>query len=167
MDWMLMPLRRYAEFSGRSRRMEYWMFTLLGIIVAVIAYALMLGGGAAALLTAAAVDPMAASDPTMADVSFGPLFWIGVIILVVWGLGTLIPSIAVTVRRLHDRNMSGWYLIGFIVVVFVLSLIPGIGTILVLLLEIGFIVLMALPGTTGPNQYGPDPLGQADPETFA
>jgi uncharacterized membrane protein YhaH (DUF805 family) len=34
MDWMLMPLRRYAEFSGRSRRKEYWMFTLLMVIMA-------------------------------------------------------------------------------------------------------------------------------------
>ena len=167
MEWMLMPLRRYAEFSGRSRRKEYWMYTLLSVIVTVIGYALMLGGGASTMLTAAAADPTVPVDPDLIGASFGPVFWIGACILIVWALGTLIPSIAVTVRRLHDRNMSGWYLLAFIVAVVVLSMIPVLGAIAVLVLEIGFIVLMALPGTPGPNQYGPDPLGQADPEVFA
>ncbi len=167
MEWMLMPLRRYAEFSGRSRRKEYWMYTLLSVIVTVIGYALMLGGGASALLSASAADPMAPVDPNLVSNSMGPVFWIGVCIVLVWALGTLIPSIAVTVRRLHDRNMTGWYFLGFIVAVVVLSMIPGLGSILTLLLYIGWIVLMALPGTPGPNQYGPDPLGQADPEVFA
>lgn len=165
MEWMLLPLKRYAEFSGRSRRKEYWMFTLLSMIVGVVGYALMLGGGATDLIAASAADPLA--EPSLAGVSFGPMFWVGAIILLVWGLGTLIPSIAVTVRRLHDRNMSGWYLAGLIVAVVVLSMIPVIGTFAVLALEIGWIVLMALPGTPGPNNYGPDPLGQADAETFA
>jgi uncharacterized membrane protein YhaH (DUF805 family) len=165
MDWMLLPLRRYAEFSGRSRRKEYWMYTLLSVIISVVGYALMLGGGATDLLTASAADPLA--EPSLTGVSFGPMFWVGAIILLVWGLGTLIPSIAVTVRRLHDRNMSGWYFAGLIVAVVVLSMIPVIGTLAVFALEIGWIVLMALPGTPGPNNYGPDPLGQADAETFA
>jgi len=100
-------------------------------------------------------------------VSFGPLFWLGCIALVVWGLATLIPSLAVTVRRLHDRNMSGWYLVGFIGAIIVLSLVPVVGPLLMVLLEIGYLVLMVLPGTPGPNKYGPDPLGRADTETFA
>jgi uncharacterized membrane protein YhaH (DUF805 family) len=168
MEWMLMPLRRYAEFSGRSRRKEFWMFQLLNVIVVLIGYALMLGGGGMSALAGAA----AMNDPTMAngqlaEVSFGPVFWIGIIVLAVWGLGTLIPGIALAVRRLHDRDMSGWYLLGFIVAVIILSMIPVLGTIVVFVLEIGWIVLMALPGTPGPNKYGPDPLGQADPEVFA
>ena len=63
--------------------------------------------------------------------------------------------------------MSGWYLLGFFCVVIVLNFIPVVGALIVLALEIGWIVLMALPGTPGPNNYGPDPLGQADPDTFA
>jgi uncharacterized membrane protein YhaH (DUF805 family) len=168
MEWMLMPLRRYADFSGRSRRMEYWMYALLQVIVYIVAYALILAGGGLSLITAglAVNQEMAAADQVVAAAP-GPLFWVGCIALLLWLLATIIPSLAVTVRRLHDRNMSGWYLLGFIVVVFVLAMIPVLGTLVVLLLEIGWIVLMALPGTPGPNKYGPDPLGQVDPEVFA
>ena len=45
MEWMLMPYRRYADFSGRSRRMEFWMYQLLGLIVGVVLYGLVLAGG--------------------------------------------------------------------------------------------------------------------------
>ena len=164
MHWMLMPYRRYADFSGRSRRMEFWMFQLFNVIVSVVLYAFILGGGGLDMLTAAA-DPNLGAG--IGDVSFGPLFWIGVVLLGVWGLATIIPSLAVTVRRLHDRNMSGWYLVGFIAVVIVLTFIPLIGPLVTIALEIGWIVLLALPGTPGPNNYGPDPLGQADTATFA
>lgn len=167
MEWMLMPLRRYAEFSGRSRRKEFWMFQLLGLIVGVVVYALILGGGGMDMLTAAAAADAGATGPELNDVSFGPVFWVGCILAVVWGLGTIIPALAVTVRRLHDRNMTGWYLPGFIVAVFVIGMIPVLGAVLVLAMYVGWIVLMALPGTPGPNKYGPDPLGQADPEVFA
>jgi uncharacterized membrane protein YhaH (DUF805 family) len=164
MEWMLMPLRRYAEFSGRSRRKEFWMFQLLGLIVGAVIYALILGGGGMDLLMAsAATDPGSELD----GVSFGPVFWVGCALAVVWSLGAFIPALAVSIRRLHDRNMSGWYLLGFIGVIIVLSMIPVVGALAVLALEIGWIVLMALPGTPGPNKYGADPLGQADPEVFA
>jgi uncharacterized membrane protein YhaH (DUF805 family) len=166
MEWMLLPYRRYAEFSGRSRRKEFWMFQLFNMIVVAVLYAMVLGGGGlSALMAGAAVERGA--QPDLAQVSLGPVFWIGVLLLTVYGLGTIIPSIAVSVRRLHDRDVSGWYLLGFIVVVVILSLIPLLGQLLVLLLEIGYIVFMALPGTPGTNKYGPDPLGQVDPEVFA
>jgi uncharacterized membrane protein YhaH (DUF805 family) len=167
MEWMVMPLKRYADFSGRSRRMEYWMYTLLQFIVILVLYALVIAGGGLSLMTAGMAANEGATLTDQAAVVPGPLFWVGCIALVLWGLGTIIPSLAVAVRRLHDRNMSGWYLLGFVVVVFVLSMIPVLGTLVVLLLEIGWIVLMALPGTPGPNNYGPDPLGQVDPEVFA
>ena len=70
----------------------------------------------------------------------------------------LIPSIAVSVRRLHDREMTGWWYLGFII----LSAIPLIG----LLASIAFIVVMALPGTPGPNKYGPSPKEHVTAETF-
>jgi len=163
MEWMLMPFRRYADFSGRSRRKEFWMFQLLGVIVAVVIYALLLGGGGFAALTGSA----AVEGGELNEVSFGPLFWVGVVLACIWIIAAFIPSLAVTVRRLHDRNMSGWYLLGFFAAVIVLSLIPVIGGLAVLALEIAYVVVLALPGTPGPNKYGPDPLGQADPEVFA
>jgi uncharacterized membrane protein YhaH (DUF805 family) len=106
-------------------------------------------------------------QPDLGQVSIGPMFWVGSLLLLVWGLGTLIPSIAVTVRRLHDRNLSGWWILGFAVIAFVLMLIPLIGPLLVLAGEIAYIVILALPGTSGPNKYGEDPLVSIDPEVFA
>jgi uncharacterized membrane protein YhaH (DUF805 family) len=166
MEWMLMPYRRYAEFSGRSQRKEFWMYQLFNIIVAVVLYALILGGGGLSAISAG-VAAQQGLQPDASQVSFGPMFWIGGILLFVWALGNIIPSLAVTVRRLHDRNVSGWYLLGFIVVVGVLSQIAGLGRILVVLLEIAYVVFLALPGTPGTNKYGPDPLGHVDPEVFA
>lgn len=149
MNWMILPFKRYAEFTGRSRRMEYWMFTLLNVIVVTVLLAVT--GGFAALSDLENAD--AASSGAMA--MFGGL---GILILV-YGLAVLIPSIAVTVRRLHDRDMSGWWYLGAIVG----GMIPIVG----IVISIGFLVLMALPGTPGPNRFGADPKGAGEAETFA
>lgn len=166
MHWMLMPFRRYAEFSGRSRRKEFWMFQLLSLIVIAIVYGLMLSGADLDVLMAvAAGDGTALGAPY--GPSFGALFWLGCILAVVWALASIIPSIALMVRRLHDRNMSGWYLLGLAVALVVLEYIPFVGPLVAFVLQIGFLVLMALPGTRGPNRYGPDPIEQVDTEVFA
>jgi uncharacterized membrane protein YhaH (DUF805 family) len=73
------------------------------------------------------------------------------IIFAIAMLGLIIPSIAVAVRRMHDQDKSGWMLL--------LGLIPLIGSIILL-------VFYCTDGTPGPNQYGPDPKGQADPTAF-
>ena len=86
MDWMTMPLRRYAEFSGRSRRKEYWMFTLLLIIVNIV------------------VGIVEASLGLAGTFGYGPLS-----LLVM--LAIIVPSIAVGVRRLHDTGRSGWWML--------------------------------------------------------
>lgn len=143
MDWMVLPLKRYAEFTGRSRRMEYWMFALFCVIVYIICGALMFSGG---------LDPATMSGDPSRDFSgseIGPMFWLGTGLMGLFGLAILIPSIALNVRRLHDRNMSGWWYLGVIV----LSFIPLLGAIVAL----GYLVLMFLPGTPGPNRFGEDP----------
>ncbi len=137
MEWMLMPLKRYAEFSGRSRRKEYWMFILFEVIlfsVVAIVGGMLFGFG----------------DGESGD--FGVLSGTLVILLIVMALGLLIPGIAVTVRRFHDQDKSGWF--------FLLNFIPYIGGIIVL-------VFMCLEGTTGPNRFGADPKGEHDGELFA
>ena len=149
MNWMILPFKRYAEFSGRSRRMEYWMFTLLNVIVVTVLMIATGGLGAMADLETGG----AASGGFMA--LFGG---VGLLILV-YGLAVLLPSIAVTIRRLHDRDMSGWWYLGAIVG----SMIPIAG----FLVSIAFLVLMALPGTPGPNRFGPDPKGMGEAETLA
>jgi uncharacterized membrane protein YhaH (DUF805 family) len=147
MEYMLMPFRRYAEFTGRSGRKEYWMFILFNVIVGCVLGAIIaVAGGAASMQDAAGGN-------------YGAIFGGLGLLMVVWWLAVIIPSIAVGVRRLHDRDMSGWWYLGFIV----LSVIPLIG----IIASIAFIVIMALPGTPGPNRFGPEPYGNVDPEVFA
>ena len=69
------------------------------------------------------------------------------------------PLVSVTIRRLHDRDMSGWWYLGFLAA----ALIP-VFNILVLF---GMLILMVLPGTAGPNRFGADPLDQDQSSVFA
>ncbi|WP_202385460.1 DUF805 domain-containing protein [Altericroceibacterium endophyticum] len=143
MEWMLLPLKRYADFSGRSRRKEYWMFALLNVLVilAGILIGLLLSGGSA----------------DYASMSGG--WMIAAALLGIWFLAIFIPSLAVTVRRLHDRDLSGWWYLGMVVA----SAIPFVGFIA----SIAFIVVTLLPGTDGPNRFGPDPKNPAQADVFA
>ena len=130
MDWMLMPLKRYAEFSGRSQRMEYWMFVLFQVIV-IVAF-MVLTGILAAIFGSE-------------DGELGVVGGLMTIIMFVFIIGLIVPTIAVTVRRLHDQDKSGWW--------YLLNFVPFGGIVL--------FVFMCLDGTPGPNQYGPDPKGDA------
>lgn len=113
LEYVKAAFNKYAEFSGRARRSEYWYFYLFATLVGVVLS--ILGG----------------------EVSF-----IFTIAYIIFSLGTMIPFLAVTVRRLHDTGRSGWYLlIGFI---------PLIGAILL-------IYWLATEGDVGPNEYGLDP----------
>lgn len=146
LDWAFLPLQRYAVFYGRSPRAEYWWFYLLQTLMSLVTILidLMLGlGGKGSLI------------------STNMLF----------ALGFILPTLAVTVRRLHDINRSGWtvlvYMVMTVVVVvvgLVLSLILGrFGVLLMGLgifgVGISFILLMASEGSSGENGYGPSPYG--------
>ncbi len=119
MNWYLKVIKdNYANFNGRARRKEFWMFYLFHIIfIFVFAF---LGGMISA-----------ESDSGFAFILIGIYF-----------LATLIPYLAVAVRRLHDTGKSGWY--------YLLTLIPYVGGIIL-------IVFMAQNGDVGSNKYGPDP----------
>lgn len=136
MEWMLLPYKRYADFSGRSRRLEYWLFTLFYILTIV-----------ALIILAVALDSTWRSGGEMGTGSVAVL-----ILLAVFVLGSIIPSIAVSVRRFHDQDKSGW--------MYLLSFIPYIGGIILL-------VFMCIEGTRGDNSYGPDPKGDFDASVFA
>ncbi len=114
MDYYLLAFKKYAEFSGRSRRKEYWYFILFNNIL---------------LLLTSAIGIMISDS-------------IGTILYAIAVLVTIIPGLAVSIRRLHDLDRSGWFLL--------LGLIPLIGAIILL-------VWFCTSGTEGPNQYGPDP----------
>lgn len=153
MEWMLLPFRRYADFAGRSRRLEFWMFQLLNLIVVTILVALLMSG-----IPLAELEGMAAEQATGLP-AFAATFWLGFVLTMVWWLFTLVPNLALVVRRLHDRDMSSWWYLGF----FVAMLIPFVSFVV----AIAFLVLMLLDGTPGPNRYGPDPKGRTDAEVFA
>ena len=151
MEWMLMPLKRYAQFSGRSRRKEYWMFMLFVIIVSVL---IGIVEGILGLNTLVAGN--------------GP-------ISAIFSVATLIPYIAVAVRRLHDTNRSGlWlllpaipYLIVAIGVVTMNMAVAAIGGIAALAAGITVLVFLCLSGNPGPNRFGEDPKGDYSSEVFA
>ncbi len=117
MNWYLEVLRKYAVFSGRARRKEYWMFFLfnliiyfvLGIIGEIVRIAPQINGG---------------------------------VLASIYALGVLIPGVAVGVRRLHDTNRSGWWLL--------INFVPLIGTVVL-------IVFMVQDSQTGDNRYGQNP----------
>ena len=129
---MLLPYRRYADFQGRSRRKEDWMFFLFSFLVSAVFEGLLatIGGGR--------------RHPNLIGILLSLLF--GVFIL-----GSAVPSLAVGVRRLHDTNRSGWFVL--------LGFIPLLGGIVL-------IVLMCLDGTQGDNRFGPDPKQGAVEEVF-
>ena len=118
MNAYLNCMRHYADFSGRASRSEYWLFVLFFVII----YAVCL-----------LIDYNA--------------FWSGQ--MTIMPLSTtaylvhFIPGLAVLVRRLHDTDRSGWWLL--------ISLVPVLGSLWLL-------VLLCTEGTYGPNEYGPNPL---------
>jgi len=118
MNWYLQVLQKYAEFNGRARRTEYWMFVLFNFIAYVV-----LG-------------------------IVGRIIHLPVLLTAIYGLGVLIPSLAVSVRRLHDTDRSGWWLL--------VGLIPLIGVIVLLVFAIQ-------EGQASQNQYGPNPKAAAAP----
>ena len=117
MNWYLEVLKKYAVFAGRSRRKEYWMFTLFNVIIYLVLIFIDITAGLAN------------------KGGCGPLSTI-------YSLAVLIPGIAVSVRRLHDINRSGWW--------FFIALIPLIGAIILL-------VFMVRDSQQGENQYGTNP----------
>jgi uncharacterized membrane protein YhaH (DUF805 family) len=127
MEWYLMVWQKYAQFDGRSRRKEYWMFTLFNLI-------------ATLLLTALALAGIALSRDS------GPFLLIPIFIYV---LAALIPSISAATRRFHDIGKSGWVLF----LLCVLGIIPVVGFICGIIQ----IVLLCQDSQPGVNQYGPSP----------
>jgi uncharacterized membrane protein YhaH (DUF805 family) len=113
-NWYVKVLKQYADFSGRARRMEYWMFVLVNTIIAFLLY----------------LPAIVTGDPLWA------------ILYYLYALAVLIPGLAVAVRRLHDTDRSGWWIL--------IGLVPLVGMIILL-------VFMVQDSEQGPNRYGPSP----------
>ncbi len=114
MNYYFEVLKKYAVFSGRASRKEYWMFSLFNIIIMFV-----LG-----LILAVIGITYEKAD----------------LLVNIYSLAVALPSIAVTIRRMHDVNKSGWFM-----------LIPFYN-----------FILTVTDGTKGDNKYGPDPKGSVD-----
>lgn len=150
MHWVFEPFRRYADFSGRSRRTEFWSFILFQWVVYITL-------GVLAIVGFGAFGVIASSAPTDAQaVGAG----IGLILLfaivVLFWLATLIPNLSVAARRMQDQDIPGW--IGVLLVIggWLFSL-P-----LLVMAVFGF-----FEGTRGSNRFGPDPKADGTADTFA
>jgi uncharacterized membrane protein YhaH (DUF805 family) len=126
MHWYAEVMRKYAVFGGRARRKEYWMFQLFNFIIVV-----------GLVCICALLIPLLAHG----DSSFGAVAWL--VIPLGYVLATLLPGLAVSVRRLHDTNLSGWWVF--------LALVPLGG--------VALFVMHLLDSTPGHNRYGPNPKG--------
>ena len=118
MNWYLEVLKKYTVFNGRARRKEYWYFCLFNIIVS---------------LAFAGLDSLTGTFSVESGVG---------LLGGIYSLAIMIPGIAVTVRRLHDTDRSGWWLL--------IVLIPLIGAIVLL-------VFLVQDGKPGENRYGFNP----------
>lgn len=154
-DWAKRPiLEKYADFTGRASRPEYWWYVLAIVIAFVVARVIesILGVG------------------HMLFYSYGPLS------ALLW-LATIIPSLAVGARRLHDTDRSGWWLL-ICVVPYALMAVAGVMAVMGgglfaflgmmgligIVAFVGALVLlyfMVLPGTPGQNRYGAPPAGDS------
>ena len=167
MEWMILPLRRYAQFSGRSQRKEYWMFILLSFIVSIVLSLIdtSLGlGGRTTDFAGRGANGFSAGAYTR-----------GGVLSSIWSLVILVPSLAVSVRRLHDIDRTGWWMLGifglFVCGAVLLFAVPIAGGLLVAaggVMSIVLLVWFCLDGTRGANRFGMDPKGHtADlQETF-
>jgi len=121
----------WITFSGRASRSEYWWFTLFNIVFS--------------LLGQAVIGAMAAAGSSIPLMGFSILF---IVLAIFFG----IAGISAVVRRLHDKDKSGWW--------YWFILVPVIGIIVLL-------IWFCQRGTQGPNRFGPDPLMGTDAEVFA
>jgi uncharacterized membrane protein YhaH (DUF805 family) len=112
--------KKYADFTGRASRSEYWWWALVSFVVGLIIEVIGLVSGAFNV----SLQPDGTSTP-------GPGLAIFIILAVIWGLGTVVPHLALTWRRLHDANFAGpFFFLGFVpivggLIVFVLTLLPS------------------------------------------
>jgi len=162
--WMFLPLKRYAEFSGRSRRKEYWMWFLFTQGLALIIMTPLISGAIKIISAIAEAFPdelsEAEAEALILD-SFSPTLLLATFgILSLTTLSFLVPNLAVNLRRFHDAGIEAkwfWILLVACFVPFLFG-IPGLAI---------FIIAGFVPGTPGPNRFGEDPRAAPEAEFAA
>ena len=128
MEWYLKVMRdNYANFKGRARRKEYWMYTLIFTVLLI------------ALMTIL-FSVLSFSDET--GIETGPGVYLTLILVIVFLFAHFIPTIALTVRRLHDTGKSGWW--------YLIVLVPYLGNFVIFIFTL-------IDGDRGDNKYGSNP----------
>lgn len=127
MKWYLKVLKQYADFSGRARRTEYWMFVLFNLIFGIVAMG---------------IDNALGITFKFTNIDGSPLPFFYGYIYALYCLVVLVPGLAVSVRRLHDVGKSGWMML--------ICLIPFIGAIWLL-------ILFCTDSQDGANKWGENP----------
>jgi uncharacterized membrane protein YhaH (DUF805 family) len=112
MEWYIKVLQNYVGFQGRARRKEYWMFVVISFVISIILEVLQ------------------------------SVLHLRQVLTSLYSLAVLLPSLAVSIRRLHDTGRTGWWVL--------IGIIPIIGTIILL-------VFMFFDSQEGENKYGPNP----------
>ena len=125
MELAFVPYKKYFDFSGRARRKEYFLFNIFAVIILVISFF---------------IDILIGTY----DEELGWGLFSGIYLIFFF-----IPALAVSIRRLHDWDKSGWFLL--------LNLIPFVGQLIVF-------VFMCIPGNVGANRFGPGPKAPSDYE---
>jgi len=151
---------KYATFSGRASRSEFWWFFFANILfwlVMGLVGSVFFGGGYFEY-------SLGGETTSFGTPEINNPIW-GIINLILY-LGLLIPSISVAVRRVHDRGLSGWWYGALYILMIGMFFIPLLG-LLVFVWGIGLLVLFIMKGTQGPNKFGPDPLGGGEAEIFS
>lgn len=131
---------KYFTLKGRAPRSEYWWFILFQYLVLIdmVAIMVMIAGGLEQL-----------GDDVMSG-AMGTGFIVLAILFVIVFIALFIPAITVQVRRFHDRDLSGWWVLAAMI----LGQIPYIGFVV----SIAVLVVTVMKGTEGDNRFGPDPL---------
>lgn len=160
-QWAIRPLKKYAEFSGRAPRAEYWWYTL---------------AVTAAIAMGKAMEVILGIKPLLRF--YGPIS--GAVLLI-----TILASVAVQARRLHDLNRSGWWLLCIYIpeAATIIAagkpgeeasagatslLVVGAMSLVMMIASLVMLIFFVQRGTEGPNRYVPDPYGpDALEEVFA
>ena len=125
MNWYVKVLKQYADFKGRARRKEYWMFFLIHLLILI---------GLSFLLVFISGGLVDNGEPSS----------LGLVIIGGYFLATIVPTLAVTIRRLHDTDKSGWW--------YLITLVPYIGSFIIL-------IFTCMESYHGTNKWGENPKG--------
>jgi uncharacterized membrane protein YhaH (DUF805 family) len=122
--------RNYATFGGRASRSEFWIFQLFHLLVALIFFLITLVAVIAGTAGTVGLSNSDANAASSAGVLTGLIFIVLIFLYFFFVIASIVPSLAVTARRLHDANISAWWLLILIVpfgslVVFVMTLLPS------------------------------------------